>query len=247
MAWDLYLRLVPVRGFGRFTSKRTLTMKRTRKQSQKPTIRIVVVDSDPLRFVGFRALLESEPDFDLIYTSFPDLDRHDHIDIILLGNQRGQNAFDDVVKLKAFHPDAQIIAIGSGMRDETILAALACGAKGYVDEAASAGEFISAVHAVSRGSVWVSRKLLSLFVERASAVVRSPSFDRRPALTPREKEVLEMLVDGRPNRDIAEPLGIKLRTVKAHVAKLMRKVGVRNRIALSTYAISHSLLSSGQD
>jgi DNA-binding NarL/FixJ family response regulator len=214
-----------------------------RKQSPQPAIHLVVIDSDPLRLVGFRALLESEPNFELTYASFSDLNRHDHIDIILLGNQPGQKLLDDIVKLKACHPDAQIIAIGSGMHDETILGALACGAKGYVDEAAPAGEFISAVRAVSRGSVWVTRKLLSIFVERASGVVRSPS-DGDPAFTAREKEVLEMLVDGRPNRQIAEPLGIAVRTVKAHVAKLMRKVGVRNRIALSTYAISHSLVSS---
>jgi DNA-binding NarL/FixJ family response regulator len=218
-----------------------------RTQPQKAAIRIVVVDSDPLRFVGFRALLKSEPDFDLIYTSFPDLDRHDHIDIILLGNQRGQNAFDDVVKLKAFYPDAQIIAIGSGMHNETILAALAYGAKGYVDEAASAVEFVSAVRAVRRGSVWFSRQLLSIFVERANGVAGSPSSDGSDAFTPREKEVLEILVEGRSNREIGEPLGITFRTVKAHVAKLMSKAGVRNRIALCTYATSHSLVSSGQD
>jgi DNA-binding NarL/FixJ family response regulator len=85
---------------------------------------------------------------------------------------------------------------------------LRIGAKGYVDQAASAREFISAVRAVSRGSVWVSRKLLSLFVERACGVVSSFVVDGSPALTPREKEVFEMLVDGRPNREIAEPLGI---------------------------------------
>jgi DNA-binding NarL/FixJ family response regulator len=218
-----------------------------RKQSPQPAIHLVVVDNDPLRLVGFRVLLESAPGFELSYSSFADLDHHDHIDIFLLRNQRNQNLFDDVVKLKVFHPNAQIIVIGSGIHDETILAALACGAKGYVDETASAGEFISAARAVGRGSVWVSRKLLSIFVERASGVARSPSFDGSPAFTPRELEVLEMLVDGRPNREIAEPLGIEVRTVKAHVAKLMRKVGVRNRIALSTYAISHSLVSSGHE
>ena len=68
----------------------------------------------------------------------------------------------------------------------------------------------------------------------------------RPAFTLREKEVLEMLVDGRSNKQIGLPLGIEVRTVKAHVAKLMRKVGVRSRIALATYAMSHSLVSSGQ-
>jgi DNA-binding NarL/FixJ family response regulator len=75
--------------------------------------------------------------FELICDSLSDLDCHDHVDIILLCNQHGQNLFDDVVKLKVLHPDAQIIAIGSEMHDETILAALACSAKGYVDEAAS--------------------------------------------------------------------------------------------------------------
>jgi DNA-binding NarL/FixJ family response regulator len=219
----------------------------SRKQSQKPAIRIGVLDSDPLRLVGFRALLESETDFEFIYASISDLDRHGRIDIILLGNQRGQDSFGDVVKLKAFYPDAQIIAIGSGTHDETVLAALSCGAKGYVDEGASAIEFISAVRAVSRGSVWVSRQLLSIFVERANGVVGSPSSDGSDAITPREKEVLEMLVEGRSNREIGEPLGITVRTVKAHVAKLMRKAGVRNRIALCIYATSHSLVSSGPD
>ena len=66
--------------------------------------------------------------------------------------------------------------------------------------------------------------------------------DRSATFTPREREVLEILVKGRSNREIGRPLGIKVRTVKSHVAKLMRKLGVRNRIALSTYAIAHSLI-----
>ena len=87
------------------------------------------------------------------------------------------------------------------------------------------------------------RQLLSIFVERASGVLGSPFLGDRVAFTPREQEVLEMVVDGRSNREIGEPLGIGVRTVKVHVAGLMRKVGVRNRIALSTYAFSHSLVS----
>jgi DNA-binding NarL/FixJ family response regulator len=220
---------------------------KSEKQSRTPAIRIVVVDSDPLRLLGFHALLESEPDFEFIYASISDLDRHGHIDIILLGNQREQSWFESVAKLKALYPEAQIIAIGSGTHDEAVLAALACGAKGYVDEGASAVEFIRAVRAVNQGSVWVSRHLLSVFVERACGVVGNPALEGSSAITPREKEVLEMLVDGRSNREIGEPLGIAVRTVKAHVARLMRKVGVRNRIALSTYAISHSLVPSGLD
>jgi DNA-binding NarL/FixJ family response regulator len=217
-----------------------------KKQSQKASIHVVVIDSDPLRLLGFHALLEPEPDFEFSYASMSDLDRHSHIDIILLGNQRGLDSFDDLVKLKTLCPDAQIIVMGSGVHDETILAALAYGAKGYLDEGSAAPEFISAVRAVNRGSVWVSRQVLSIFVERTCGGMGSPFPHGRSPFTLREKEVLEMLVEGRSNREIGEPLGIALRTVKAHVARLMQKVGVRNRIALSSYAIAHSLVSSGE-
>ena len=60
----------------------------------------------------------------------------------------------------------------------------------------------------------------------------------------RDAEVLEMLVAGRSNKEIGSALGIEERTVKAHVAKLMRKVGVQNRIALSVHAITHSLVTT---
>jgi DNA-binding NarL/FixJ family response regulator len=218
-----------------------------KKRDQKQAIRVVVVDSDPLRLVGFRALLGSEPDFEFMYTSLSDPGPHNQIDIILLGNHQGQKLFDCVLKLRELYRDAQIIAIGSGMQEETIVAALKCGAKGYLDEAAPAVEFMSALRAVSRGSVWFSRQLLSLFVEQASGKAKNPSLDRGAAFTAREKQVLGMLVEGRSNKEIGQPLGMRVRTVKAHLAKLMRKVGVQNRVALSTYAISHALVSLGHD
>src|SRR5216683_2635783 len=143
--------------------------------ARKPIIRIAVVESDPLRFVGFRALFDSEPDFELVSASLPDIGQLQNIELVLLGNRSGQNLFDAMASLKATRPDLRIIVTGSGMDEETILKAIASGAKGYVDEAA---------------------------------------------------------------------LGIEERTVKAHVAKLMRKVGVQNRIALSVHAITHSLVSA---
>jgi DNA-binding NarL/FixJ family response regulator len=217
------------------------------KTSTKPLVRVAVVDSDPLRLIGFRTLLKSERDFDLTYVSGSKVEHADDIDVILLGNRRDRDLFDDVARLKASCPRVQVIAVGSGMRAETILAALASGAKGYVDEAASAAEFIRAVRAVSQGSVWISRRVISMFVERAASLMgRTLALDRE-AFTVREIEVLEMLVEGRSNKDIAEPLGIEVRTVKAHLGKLMRKTGVQSRIALSSYAITHALVSSGQN
>ena len=212
------------------------------KKCQKQLIRIAVVDNDILRFVGFHALLESEQDFELIYASLSDIGRLDRIDVILLGNRQNNDPFHDVVRLKAYYPSLQIIVVGSRMREETILEALASGAKGYVDEAASATEVVRAVRMVREGSVWVSRIVLSMFVEYATLRAGRAYSERSMTFTLRERQVLEILVKGRTNREIGRPLGIKVRTVKSHVAKLMRKLGVRNRIALSSYAIAHSLV-----
>src|ERR1700730_7251730 len=216
-------------------------------KSQKPVIRIVLVDSDPLRFIGLRALLESEHDFELIHASVSDIERLDNVDVIMLANRRDSNSFDEVRRLKASYPQLRIIAIGSGMSEEAILAALTSGAKGYVDGGASAAEFGRAVRVVSQGSLWVPRRVLSLFVERSSGLLGRHPFSAHRGFTPREQQVLKMLLEGKSNKDISRPLGIEVRTVKAHVAKMMSKVGVRNRIALSTYAVVHSLVSSVQD
>jgi DNA-binding NarL/FixJ family response regulator len=212
--------------------------------AKKPPIRIAVVESDPLRFVGFRTLFDSEPDFELISASLPDISTLPDIDLILLGNRSGHNLFDLMASFKATRPDLRIIVTGSGVDEETILKAIASGAKGYVDEAASPAEFVQAIRVVNQGSVWAPRHVLSMFIERVSSAPGRVFPAGRVTFTDREKEVLEMLVAGRSNKEIGSALGIEERTVKAHVAKLMRKVGVQNRIALSVHAITHSLVTA---
>ena len=165
---------------------------------------------------------------------------------MLLGSRSAQNLFDVMASMKAARPTLKIIVTGSGMDDETILKAIASGAKGYVDEAASPAEFVQALRIVQEGSVWAPRRVLSLFIERVTTGPGRVFPVGRVAFTDREKEVLEMLVVGRSNTEIGSMLGIEERTVKAHVAKLMRKVGVQNRIALSVHAITHSLVSTNR-
>ncbi len=212
--------------------------------SKKAPIRIAVVESDPLRFVGFRALFDSETDFELVSASLADIATLQDIDLILLGNRNGQNLFDLMASLKASRPDLRIIVTGAGMDDETILKAIASGAKGYVDEAATPTDFVQAIRVVNQGSVWAPRHVLSMFIERVTSSPGRIFPAGRVTFTDREKEVLEMLVAGRSNKEIGSALGIEERTVKAHVAKLMRKVGVQNRIALSVHAITHSLVTA---
>ncbi len=207
-----------------------------------PTIRIAVVENDPLRFIGLRSLFDSEQEFEVMSSSISELAGCESIELILLGSRTGQNLFESMASLKALRPDLRIIVTGTGEDNETILKALTAGAKGYIDEAATPQEFIQAIRTVHQGSVWASRRVLSLFIERVTSCPGRLFPGGRVALTDREKEVLELLMAARSNKEIGLALGIEVRTVKAHVAKLMRKVGVRNRIALSVHAITQSMV-----
>jgi len=200
-----------------------------------------VVESDPLRLIGLRTVFDSESDLEVTAATLEELNRMD-VDLVLLGSRSKHNLFDRMAGLKAARPGLRIIVTGSGADDETVLKALAAGAKGYVDEASTPAEFVQAIRAVNQGSVWAARRVMSLFIDRVSASGRIfPA--GRVTFTARENEVLELLVAGRSNKEIGGVLGIEERTVKAHVAKLMRKVGVRNRIALTVHAITHSLVT----
>ena len=199
----------------------------------KQLIRVSVIESDPLRFVGLRTCLGSAPDLELSSSSMSEASAWQNIDLAILGNHIGPDLFEAMATLKAARPGLRIIVMSSG---------IASGAKGYIDEAADPAEFVQAIRAVNQGSVWAPRRVLSMFIERVSNSPGRIFPAGRVVFTDREKEVLEMLVAGRSNKEIGAPLGITERTVKAHVAKLMRKVGVQNRIALSVHAITNSLV-----
>jgi len=213
---------------------------------KKPTIRVALAESDPLRLIGFRSLFDSERDFELISASVSQLATNVDVDIVLLGNRPGLNLFDVMASLKAVRPDLKIVITGNGTDDETILKALAAGAKGYVDEAAPTTEFVQALRMVHQGSVWAPRRVISMFIDRVTSSSGRIFPAGRVTFTDRERDVLELLVAGRSNKEIGQALGIEERTVKAHVAKLMRKVGVQNRIALSVHAITNSLVTSSR-
>src|SRR5262249_29769535 len=157
--------------------------------ARKPRIRIAVVESDPLRFVGFRSWFASEGVFELSAVSLTNLPERDDVDLVLLSSRAGQNLFDVMAGLKAARPDLRIIVTGSGADDETILKAVAAGAKGYVDEAASPSEFVQAIRIVHQGSVWAPRRVLSTFIERVSTSPGRIFPAGRVTFTEREKEV----------------------------------------------------------
>jgi DNA-binding NarL/FixJ family response regulator len=204
-------------------------------------IRVALAESDPLRLVGFRALLESESDLEMISASLPEIALQANIDVVLTGDRPGHSLFDTMSNLKMMRPNLPIIVVGPSTNDEIMLNALVCGAKGYVFDGAPPSEFAQAIRVVSQGLVWAPRRVVSMFIELATT--QPKQMPPGANVTEREKQVLKMLVAGLSNKEIGRPLGIVERTVKAHIAKMMRKVGVHNRIELSVHAVTHSLVS----
>src|SRR5260370_38145368 len=93
--------------------------------AKKAKIRVAVVESDPLRFIGFRSLFDSEQDLELVSHTLPELGARSDIDLVLLGSRNGQNLFDLMAGMKAARPDLGTIVTGKGADDETILHAAA--------------------------------------------------------------------------------------------------------------------------
>lgn len=212
------------------------------KVSRQTKIRVAIAGDDPLRLIGFRALLESEPDLELHPTRLSDTQAGLQADVVLLAERAGHNLADELDKAKTALPSARVLATGMSLDKDAILQSIALGAKGYIPETASGAELAKAIRIVNQGSIWAPRSVLAALIGRAADCFPGAQFTGRATLTDRQKEVLKMLVEGRSNKEIAAPLGIEERTVKAHVGQMMRKLGVRNRIALSVQAITHSIV-----
>ena len=221
-------------------------MKGATKSSAKQPVRVAVVENDPLRFVGFRALFEGDAEFALSSFSPSSIFNARDYDLVLIGSRPGQVMYEIMAGLKSLKPSVRIIPTGNLHNEELALRALCAGAKGYIEESSPADDFKQAIRIVHDGSVWASRHLLSKFIERVTNVPRRGTPEQPLVFTNRERDVLHLLVSGRSNKEIGSVLGIEERTVKAHVAQLMRKTGVSNRISLSVHALTHSLLGVDQ-
>lgn len=99
-----------------------------------------------------------------------------------------------------------------------------------------------AIDVVTSGSIWAPRRLLSKLIDRLLKVSDTSFTNAGLRLTSRERQVLELILLARSNREIARQLGIEVRTVKAHVGRLMRKTGADNRIELSMRALHTSIV-----
>ncbi len=205
-------------------------------------INVAVLGYDPLRLVGLRAVLESAAGFSVHEVAPDALGLPLPGDLVLVGSHGIGSVFDAIAAVRSLKPDVKIILTGTSTSDEAMLRAISAGVKGYLDEAAPAEAYIKALQTVNEGSMWAPRRVMAKFIER---VIANPKKVTPHNLSDRERQVLELLVAGRTNKEIGAELGIEERTVKLHVSRLMQKAGVNNRIALSVYAVTKLLFSLG--
>lgn len=198
--------------------------------------RIGLVDFEPLRVAGLREILARRPSFDVIATGIGEALRNPDFDLVLMLERRLVESCALLGRLKQKNPEIKVIMVSPESGDESVMTAISSGAKGWLHQTASPEQVLQAVDVVAAGSIWAPRKVLSQMVDRALGNSGAPLRPQAPRLTLREEEVLEQLIMARSNREIAEALSIREQTVKSYMAKLMKKVGVDNRISLSMEA-----------
>jgi DNA-binding NarL/FixJ family response regulator len=142
--------------------------------------------------------------------------------------------------IRSARPDLRLIVIGPESNENLMMDSIVAGARAYLDTTADPEIVRRAIEAAIGGSIWAPRRVLSRLIDRL--LQQQPAKGQTTHLTEREREVLELILLARSNREIAEHLGIEERTVKAHVGRLMRKTGAENRIGLSLRALNQSLI-----
>ena len=203
--------------------------------------RIGLVASDPLRLVGMEAILSDLPGMEAIPLELDQIGSTPDLAVLILEARSGGDALTELIaKLRREHPQLRIVVVGEGLEPILIEQVIGAGAKGYLAETASEAEIRMALEVVLDGSVWAPRKVLAKLIEGGSPSASSSSAGGDSIvkrMTAREREGLELLMDGRSNRAIAEALGIDEATVKAHLGRMLRKTGAHNRVELTLRAI----------
>ncbi len=208
-------------------------------------LRVALLEPEPIRVQGFVTLFQDHPRIEFVVFELAQFLADQEFTLAMVG-LHGALPLPLVATIHGLRPDVRLIVMGPEADDESILQAISSGAKAYLEASATPLQVEQAIEIVNQGSIWAPRRVLSIFVDRATRPPRSAA-PAAAQFTARETEVLKLLVAARSNREIARTLGIEERTVKAHVAKLMRKVGVENRIALSIYAVTNSIVSRNPD
>ena len=203
-------------------------------------VRFGIVAADPLRFLGLQTMFAADTGIEVVALDTTTAESIQSLALIVIDATCTELLFELIAAFQKAQPSVRLIVVGLEKNPAYVERVIGQGAKGYLTHGASEAEIRMAIEIVLDGSVWAPRKVLARLIDRGMA--EQQKVKQPPVLTPREKDVLRRLGTGASNKEIAEELEIDASAVKAHVGRLMRKIGVTNRTALSVEAMRQGLV-----
>ena len=199
------------------------------------SIRIIVADDHTLFRDGLIALLNSVPDLEIVGQSASGheaISQADELqpDVVLMDIQMpGINGIDATRRIVNTSPHIGVIVVTMFEDDDSVFAAMRAGARGYVLKGADQDEMLRTIRAVARGEALFGANIAARLVEFFASTKPGLSPDLFPELTNRERQVLELVAQGKNNNTIAGELYISLKTVRNHVSNIFSKMQVADR------------------
>jgi NarL family two-component system response regulator LiaR len=208
------------------------------------TIQVMLVDDHNVVRSGLATFLKAYEDLELVGEAKNGLEalnlcRKKKPDVILMDLMMPE--MDGIAATRAIladYPDIKIIAMTSFEEEELVQGVLAAGAISYLLKNVSSDELAAAIRAAFLGRSTLSPEAATALIH-ATRPTKQPSFD----LTEREREVLNLVVQGHSNQQIADALVISVATVKAHISNILSKLQVSSRAEAIAYAIKHKIVS----
>ncbi len=223
------------------------------KQRFRMPTKILIADDHGVLRAGLRALLSGADNLQVIGEAADGeealrLSVELRPDIVLMDvSMPVTGGIEATRRMKEIAPDVKVLILTVHEDKELLREAIRVGACGYINKRAAESELIDAIYAVQRGIIYVQPHLMRALVFPDSASPEEVKAGAMEELTPRELDVMRLIVQGHTNRQIADRLNLSIRTVETHRSNLMAKLNLSSRVELVRYAAEHGLLELGEN
>ncbi len=209
--------------------------------------RILLVDDHEVVRLGLRSLLEQHLNFEVVAEASTareavDKTRTHKPDVIVMDIRlKGGSGIEACQEITNEFPDAKVIMLTSYAEDEMLFSAIRAGAAGYVLKQIGGDDLVRAIEAVGRGEALLDPAVTQRVFQEVRKAAREEEASAFSDLTQQEMHVLQLVSEGRTNRQIAEMLYLGEGTVRNYVSSILSKLNVRNRAEAAAYAVEHNL------
>jgi DNA-binding NarL/FixJ family response regulator len=218
-------------------------------------IRVLLVDDDQLMRAGLRAVLSSDDAIEVVGEAGDGRDavyrtRLVRPDVVLMDIRMPDlDGIAATREVLAVAPEAKVVILTTFEQDDYIFGAIDAGASGFLLKRTGPEDLLAAIHTVATGDSLLSPSVTRVVIDRMARQgrhVNSAAGERLEQLTPREREVLELVARGLSNGEIAATLVIEESTVKTHVKRILMKLGLRDRVHAVILAYETGIATSAR-